>query len=157
MWTDDCVRWVDYVVLEVLLQNEAFEFSRQLKTCTCMKIVFFDTASRIVTQPAIARQGFHQVKLRYSCWFKFFFTFSTLQLYSCLPVTSFKCFSLLYPTVRVLLPYSFVWSMWGLWGSNVLTAVVALTILFLLCLTPDDFTRQWGTSAVKELTTSKTI
>ena len=63
---------------------------------------FFDTRSHIVTQPAITRQGFHRVELRYSCWFKFF-TFSTVQLCFCLLVTSFKCLNLLYPTVRVLL------------------------------------------------------
>ena len=32
---------------------------------------FFDTGSRIMTQPAILDKVFHKVELRCSCWFRF--------------------------------------------------------------------------------------
>jgi len=35
-------------------------------------VSFFDTGSRIMTQPAILGKVFHKVELRCSCWFRLF-------------------------------------------------------------------------------------
>ena len=78
---------------------------------------FFDTGSRIVTQPAILAKVFHKVELRCSCWFRLF----TLLI----KVVLCFCCLLRYLSVRVdcvldrVFPtlHSFACSLWGLLGD----------------------------------------